>query len=235
MKIHPCAQGSTAWLKLRLGIPTASNFDRIITPGGKPSSSQDGYLRELLAEIIIGQPLEQASMPWMERGNMLEAQAVKYYEFENDVETIPVGFITTDDGRYGASPDRLIGDRGLLEVKCPAPQTHVGYLLFNDASGKYKPQLQGQLLVAEREFNDIVSYHPDMPNALVRVTRDEPFIKALGLELAAFCERLAAKVEVIRERGWLKTEAPAPKEWLTEADAEAILAEFRARDVEQRA
>lgn len=223
MKIHDVPQGSTAWLKLRLGIPTASSFDRIVTPGGKPSTSQDGYLRELLAEVIMGRPVEMIQTSWMERGTDLEAEAVRYYEFERDVETVPVGFITTDDGSYGASPDRLVGEKALLEIKCPKAETHVGYLLFDDVQKKYFPQLQGQLLVTGREYVDIVSYHPDMPTAVSRVTRDDKYIETLERELIAFTGRLQAKVDIVRERGWLKADAPPPKEWITQADVDAII------------
>lgn len=223
MKIHDVRQGSTEWLKLRLGIPTASKFDHIVTPGGKPSSSQDSYLRELLAEVIMGRPIEEIQTSWMERGQLLESKAVEYYEFENDVDTVPVGFITTDDGSYGASPDRLVGENALLEIKCPKPETHVDYLLYSGAAKKYMPQLQGQLLVTGRDYVDIVSYHPDMPTAVSRVHRDEEFIKTLERKLIAFTGRLQAKVEIVRERGWLKADAPPPKEWITQADIEAIL------------
>lgn len=226
MKIHNVIQGSTAWRRLRMGKPTASQFSRIVTPTGKVSTSQDGYLRELVAELIIGRPLEGPKMPWMERGKDLEAEAVAFYEFQNDVETEVIGFITNDGETMGASPDRRVTPTRLLQVKCPNPETHVGYLLFNDVSKEYKPQLQGELYIAEAEINDIISYHPEMPHASVSVKRDDDFIKLLAAELCKFVERLAQKREELDKRGLLAKPVPEVyhgKDFITDEDVERIL------------
>src|SRR2546423_1157985 len=111
MKLFDVQQGSEQWMRLRMGRPTASQCDRIITPGGAPSKSASAYCNELLCEVMLQRPLEGVTMPWMERGKILEAEAVRYYELVKDVETVPVGFVTTDDGRIGGSPDRLVGDK----------------------------------------------------------------------------------------------------------------------------
>jgi hypothetical protein len=117
MKIHTCDQGSPEWMQLRLGIPTSSSFDRIITPKTcKKSAQWDAYKYELIAERCIGHPQEEF-MSWdMQRGKTEEINAVRLYELHNDMDTIPVGFITNDAGTIGASPDRLVGDNGLLEI-----------------------------------------------------------------------------------------------------------------------
>lgn len=222
MIVHNVDQGSSAWLRLRMGIPTASAFDSIITPKGKESAAQDTYLRELLAELVMGHPLAGPSMPWMDRGKALEQEAASFYEFQNEIETVRVGFITNDAKTMGASPDRLVGDKGLLEIKVPKPETHIGYLIFHDVSEKYKPQIQGQLYVAEREWLDIVSYHPEMPPAIVHCVRDEEYIKTLAKQLNQFSERLEALKGDLAERGLLH-EPAVPREFLTDADVEAIL------------
>lgn len=118
---------------------------------------------------------------------MLEASAVEAYEFEADLITSPIGFITTDDGRYGCSPDRLVGEDGLVEIKCPAPQTHLGHLV-DGFSGNYRPQVQGQLLVSERQWADWVSYSPEMPMVRIRAQRDEDYIRGLRAALDEFCD-----------------------------------------------
>lgn len=185
------AQGTTEWKELRAGIPTASQFHRIVTPKGAPSESQDMYLFELLAERLTGEPTFNPSSTWMDRGHELEPEAIRFYCFTREVETEPVGFITNDAGTIGASPDQLVGDDGLLEIKVPKPATHIGYLLKSGAAYKeHRTQAQGQLWISEREFNDLLSYNPGLPPALYRVERDEPFIAKMDKELTAFSQRL---------------------------------------------
>ena len=195
MIVHDVKQGSPEWLKLRAGIPTASEFHQVITPTGKPSGQAKRYCCDLLAERILGEPLEKYVTRAMERGSELESEAMYAYEFERDLDTQAVGFIS-DDGEqfgYGASPDRLVGDDGLLEIKCPGPGVHVGYLLLQPADRNYYPQLQGQLWITGRKWVDIMSYHPDIPRAIVRVERDVPYIKVLASAVTGFSEHLESK------------------------------------------
>lgn len=187
---HDFAQGSPEWHAARLGIPTASNFHRILTPTGRPSASAGAYLHELVAERLLGFPLNTESVDFMERGKALETQAVAWYELQRGLDTEAVGFCTTDDGRAGSSPDRLCGPLGGLEIKCPSPAVHVGYLLAGGISYRYWPQIQGALWITGREWWDTLSFHPDMPQALVRVERDDDYIATLAEAVMAFCERL---------------------------------------------
>jgi hypothetical protein len=196
-------QGTTAWLKLRAGIPTASCFDMILTPKGKPSTSAERYLYELLAERILGRPIVKAVTTWMDRGSQTEAEAVAYYESLRDLDTVKVGFVTNDAGSIGASPDRLVGDDGLLEIKVPKESTHVGYLLNGTVGDTYWPQLQGQLWITERKWVDIMSYSPGMPEAVIRVQRDEAYIEKLAATVTAFSFELEKLAAVSRERGWI--------------------------------
>lgn len=196
-----CEQGSPEWLMARLGIPTASQFDRLITPGGKPSKSADGYMHQLLAEQLLGVPMDDASSGFMERGNILEKRAVAFYELQKECDTEAVGFVTRDDGRAGASPDRFVGKDGLLEIKVPNAANHVGYLLDKEGIG-YRVQVQGQLWIAEREWSDTLSFHPELPPALVRQTRDEAFIKLLAAAVEQFLNAMdEAKVALQKQHG----------------------------------
>jgi hypothetical protein len=206
VKRFDMAQGSAEWRKARLGIPTASSFHRIITPKtAKPSAQAEAYLHELLAELMLGRPLDNISYPWMSRGSDLEEEAASWYEFETDTSTEVVGFCTTDDGRYGASPDRLVGTDGGLELKCPSPAVHVKYLLYpkQGPDAEYRCQIMGQMLVTERKFVDIVSYHPDLPKVIIRVDRDEDYIALMRAALDDFCERLAEGKAELERRGLL--------------------------------
>jgi hypothetical protein len=202
MILHHIEQGSPEWIAVRLGIPTASEFHRIVTPGGKLSSQADDYAHRLIAERLLNRQLDSLEhLEWVSRGKEMEPEAVAAYEFSTNIATGSIGFITTDDGLIGCSPDRLAGENGLLEIKCPAPNTHIGYLLAGPGD-KYKPQVQGQLYVSEREFVDLWSYHPEMPPIRIRTERDDAYIELLATALRQFNERLAMMMETVRARGY---------------------------------
>ena len=195
MKIIHCEQGTDEWRAARLGIPTASRFSEILTPTGKLSTSADKYMLQLLAEWLSGQACDDYQSDWMKRGTELEPEARAYYAFTTEAELSQVGFMTRDDGLVGASPDALIGNDGLAEFKCPAPHTHVRYLLGEKLATQYVPQVQGQLWISEREWCDWVSYHPTMPPCVVRTARDDAYIKALALAVDEFVGKMLAKRE----------------------------------------
>lgn len=199
MIIHDCTQGTTKWLQLRSGIPTASEFSKIITNSGKPSASADPYINTLIAERLLEKPLVEYMSFWMERGSQMEAEAVSYYEFQRDCEVERVGFVTNDEKTIGASPDRFVGEDGLLEIKCPAPDTHISYLLFDPASKKYQQQIQGQLWITERKWVDVLSYYPGLPEALIRVERDEEYMESLAKLVTGFVGQLEERFERIKE------------------------------------
>jgi hypothetical protein len=177
----------------------------------------------LLAERLTGKLTTPYVSLQMERGSRMEAEAVAYYDFQQGVVTERVGFITTDDGRYGASPDRLVGEEGLLEIKVPAPHTHIGYLLGKGADKTYKPQIQGQLLVTGRAWVDVMSYNPEMPPALVRVQRDDGFIRDLAKHLDDFCKVMAGYYAQLRPLMPELEPESAPELFLTAEDCEWAL------------
>jgi len=190
VKIVQVQQGTDAWLKARMGIPTASQFDRILTAKTrKPSASANKYACELLAERVLGQPVDNATTEFMLRGTMMEEDAVRWYEFDRDVECAKVGFVTDDTGRWGCSPDRFVGDDGMLEVKVLSAPNHMGSLLglFDD---EYVSQCQGQLWVTGRAWVDNLFYNPSMPSRVVRFHRDEEHIDAVSVAVESFAERL---------------------------------------------
>lgn len=203
-------QGSDDWLAARLGIPTASEFDKILTPkelGLSKSSAK--YMCRKLAEWIMGAPLEAFVSPWMERGKDLEAEAVRYYEMERDCETKLIGFVTTGAGMIGASPDRLVGADGLLELKCPSLETHVSYMLEPAAMvQEHSMQTQGQLWVcSDRTYCDLMSYSPGFPHVLARVYLREKVKNALALHVPAFVTTmLNCRERLLKEYGELRRE-----------------------------
>jgi hypothetical protein len=189
---HALAQRTPEWFFLRAGRPTASEFHRIVTPTGKLSTQSLDYMHRLLAELMLGRPLEDdLRTPYMDRGTELEDAGISAYEFARDCETQPGGFITDDLGRYGCSPDRLIGDDGDLEMKIPAANTHIGYLLNSAELEKEKgPQVQGRLLIHGRKWVDLVSFHPELPLVVRRVYPNEKYIAILRETLDVFCTTL---------------------------------------------
>lgn len=202
MIIHTVTQGTTEWSHLRAGIPTASAFDKIITPRTrKPSSQRTPYMHSLIAERLMGHPIDDFKSDWMARGKRLEEEAALYYESLNDVTTQVVGHVTNDTRTIGASPDRFVGDDGLLEIKVPKEHTHVGYLLTHEIDADYYPQVQGQMWICARAWADVLSYHPEMPPALIRVRRDEEFIGLLAKMLDDFVNELETKFATLTARG----------------------------------
>jgi len=192
VQIIDCEQGSGEWHRARLGIPTASEFGRIVTPAKLQfAAGRITYAAELLAEWALGESKEFRGTEWVERGEYLEPRALEYYALVEDIEPERVGLCLTDDGSAGASPDWLVGDNGLCECKCPSPAKHLEYLAANVVPRDYVAQVQGQLWVTGREWCDFMSYHEDLPTLLIRVEPRADFQAALSECIPKFCAELA--------------------------------------------
>lgn len=193
-------QGSDAWRKARLGVVTGSAIDGVLTPGKLLPSKSTGYLNQLVAETLIGQPCDDFDgSAWTERGTLMEDEARRWYAFDRDVEIDRVGFITTDDGRVGCSPDGLVGEDGGIEIKCPSLKTFVGYATDHDAlRDAYVGQTQVFLFVTGRKWIDLVAYNPAFNPVVVRVTPDAKYQAALADVLPKFVARIDAAVELLR-------------------------------------
>lgn len=192
MKIFELPHNSTEWFAARLGRATTSRFGEIITPKKRElSASHLPYALCLIHEMKTGEPTEKFEQSyWMERGSLLEAEAGKLYEFETDTNLMRGGFITNDAETLGASPDRRVGNDGFVEIKCPAPWNHLEHLRSKVINPNHMPQVQGQLLIGEREWVDWFSYHPEYQPSRIRTYRDEAFIADLKLRLDEFQEKL---------------------------------------------
>lgn len=202
MKILNVEQGSPEWLRARLGIPTASQVDRLLTPKTLKISSQAGtYRNQLLAEWWCGYPIDWGGQSsFMERGTDMEPEARAWYELQRDVEATQVGFVLRDDGRFGGSPDSLVGEDGGLEIKCPALHTHLGYLLDPEAlTAEYRGQVQAYLYLTGRAWWDLLAYNPELPPVVRRVERDELYIAALDKVLAEFLGELERARAVLEQ------------------------------------
>lgn len=200
MIIADVVQGTPEWQAVRLGIPTASNFDKIITVKGEPSKQREKLMYQLAAERVTGVKEETYQNGAMQRGILLEDDARTAYEFITDNTVERTGVCFKDKKKlFGCSPDGLVGQDGLLEIKCPTSAIHVGYLLGGVLPTDYFQQTQGQLFVTGREWLDFFSYYPGLPPMLVRVTPDAKFSVALRSALDIFCAELDTITERIRQ------------------------------------
>ena len=189
VKIHNVEQGSAEWFSLRMGMPSASRFKDLVTPTGKPSTSITKYSHELLAERLSGSPFESVSTFAMRRGIELEPMAADVFTFQTDLITREVGYVTNDDEKVGCSPDRLVKDIG-LEIKCPNHVTHTQYLLGGELPGEHKAQVQGTMWIMGIEEYWFMSFHPQLPNFICKVCRDDKYIAVLESQVQRLLEML---------------------------------------------
>lgn len=192
MRISPHPQQSVEWMVERAGIVTCSELDQIVTPEFKARTGQmvETYLAKKVAERWTGGPLASLNVFDVEQGQILEEQAVPWYELEFSEIIQRVGLLTTDDGKIGCSPDGLIGEDCGIEIKCPAIHTHVRYLLDGEVPKDYLAQIHGAMLVTGRPMWKFLSYHRRLPALVKAVERDEKIQRRLADAIGAFNARL---------------------------------------------
>lgn len=205
LEIINCEQGSAEWHRARAGVPTASEFDTVMAKGrdGGPSKTRRTYMLTLIGQIATGEVIEGFSNIHTARGHALEPKVRELYAFCSDEPPVPVGFMKR--GKAGASPDSLVGEKGLLEIKTKLPHLQLEVLLADEMPAEHKPQVQGQLWVAEREWVDFCSYWPGLPMFQKRVYRDEAYIKTI----AAAVDRFVEEMQELMHRLQIKPAAPA--------------------------
>ena len=163
-------QRSEDWFALRLGKFTCSMFAKLFM-GKSTDGYNDALMKVAFARITGKSPDEdEYSNKWMDRGTELEPIAIKAYETMTFNKVKPSGFFVYSDW-VGGSPDGVVG-KGGLEVKCPKFNTHMNYLIDGTLPKTYKWQVHGQMLVANMEWVDFFSFHPDLEPLLIRVYRD---------------------------------------------------------------
>lgn len=199
------SQGTPEWYQLRLGKVTASRVADIIRKGksGAVSMSRARYLGELVAERLTGTPTNSFKSSDMEWGNFTEPQARDAYAFYHDAELIEVAFVDHPSIHMaGASPDRLVGRDGLLEVKCPATHTHIATLLGAPIDPDYLTQMQWQMACTGRAWCDWVSFDPRIPDEMrlfvKRVERDDARIRQLEQDVTDFLAEVRLTVDRLR-------------------------------------
>ena len=181
MKIYNFEQRTEEWYNIRKGKMTASNAEIIIANG----KGLETYIYNLMAEYYSSAEKENYINADMQRGIDLEPEARLEFEFYTDLDVQEVGFIEYNEF-IGVSPDGLVGDDGLIEIKCPNDSIYFKLLLSNNIKPEYIAQMQMQMYVTERQYCYFVSYNPNFEKSLYikKINRDEEMIEKLkkGLE-----------------------------------------------------
>ena len=206
MKISDDKQGSDEWKRARAGVITASMFHvaaqklKVGPKKGEPTEAAHDYAFKLALERITGEPIDDGFETWaMVRGRELEDDARAAHEWHAGVVVDQCGFVSTDDGRFGASADGLIGDDGGAEYKCLVSASRLRKaLLFNDTS-EFMFQVQGGMWITGRKWWDFCIYTPFLASigkelTRWRVLRDDNFIEKMEFDLIEF-SKLVDKYE----------------------------------------
>ncbi len=204
MTIHDVKQGELDWFILRAAIPTASEFDNLVTPEFKPrfGETRHTYLCKKAAEWWQGGPLPQINTWSMDQGKILEQEAIPWFEWDQQCEVRRVGFITNDAHSAGCSPDGLIGEDCGIEIKCPFAETQVRYLVGGVVPKDYLAQVHGGMYVTGYPRWKFLSYRRGFPPLLVVVERDEAIIEKIHCAVTAFVQELfVIKQQLIARNG----------------------------------
>ena len=199
-------QRSEEWHMARLGKVTASRVaDLMAKTKSGYSASRANYMAELICERLTGSQADRFTNVAMQWGTDNEDAAKVAYEFISNQTVSLVGFVLHPSiAEFGASPDGLIGDEGLIEIKCPNTATHIETLLSNSVDGKYNTQMQVQMSCTGRKWCDFVSFDPrlpaDMQVFVKRVPRDQTFIDEIEKEVFAFLSEMNAKLDQLKTR-----------------------------------
>lgn len=200
-------QGSAEWRAMRCGKVTASRVADIMRKGrsGAVSLTRERYKGELVAERLTGVVLDGYRSNDMEWGASTEAEACDCYAFRTNLELISVDFVTHPTRPMcGASPDRLVGSDGLLEIKCPATHTHIATLLGAPIEPDYVKQMAWQMECTGRSWCDFVSYDPRMPEDMRmevrRVHRDAALIAEITSAVTEFLAEIDATVAALEAK-----------------------------------
>jgi putative phage-type endonuclease len=196
MIVDNSPQGTPEWLQARATVITASNLTKVMSKGrgSAPSKTRMTYMIEKATEVLTGNPIAgMPPTPAMKRGTEMEPDARQFYTMLSGNSVDETGLIYLNElKRIGASVDGLVGDEGLVEIKCPNLNTHVNYLLAGVMPAEYVKQVQGQLWITGRRWCDFLSYNPDSHKMgfMFHVERDEEFIKTISTAVYAFIGEL---------------------------------------------
>jgi len=200
-------QGSEEWLAARVGKVTASRVHDIIatTRSGGFTSGRKNYMADLVIERLTGQPAPSYQSAAMQYGINMEPSARFAYALATGAEITEMGFIQHPTiAMAGCSPDGLVGDDGLVEIKCPNTATMIEVLLGGKTDPAYASQCHFQMSCTGRQWCDLVTFDNRLPEGMqmhiFRIHRDDKIIAKLDLEVEQFLIDLDATVDLLRKR-----------------------------------
>lgn len=207
MIIVNCEQGSELWFSERCGKITGTRFKSLLA--GENTATYKDLVSNIACEIITGKAEETYSNAIMEAALETEPEARKEYENQFGIEIKQIGFITPDeDHKYadwiGISPDGLTPDNGMIEIKCPLPKTHLGYIEANKLPSDYRPQIQGQLFVTGLDYCDFMSFCEEMKPFIIRVFPDKELFTEFEKRLDALIIQVKNKIEIYNKYDFLQ-------------------------------
>jgi putative phage-type endonuclease len=212
MKVIDCEQNSAEWLAARCGSLGASSIaDMVAKTRTGWGASRFNLAARIVCERLTGTPQESYTNAAMQWGHDTEPQARAMYEFMRDVAVQQVGLVLHPSiNKSHASPDGIVGDDGLIEIKCPNTATHIETLLSDDVDGRYIKQMQWQMACCGRGWCDFVSFDPRLPAEMQmfvqRVARDDEFIAELEREARAFLAEVETTISTLSDK-YLRREA----------------------------
>ena len=196
-------QGSQEWLALRAGKVTASKVSDVMS--AITTAGYRNYLADLVVERLTGNKTESFTNAAMQWGVDQEPLARAEYEVKTGSFVDQIAFVEHPTiVNLGCSPDGLVGDDGLIEIKCPNTATHIDYVMQDKVPTKYIPQIQCQLAVTGRKWCDFVSFDPRLPDGLqiliVRLERDDEYIEKLEARVVKFLDEVNSAVNGLKEK-----------------------------------
>lgn len=200
-------QHSEAWHEARLGRVTGTRFKALMM--GDSTQGYKDLITNLACEIISGMAEESYVSPAMEHGTETEPEARKEYETIFGIEVTQVGFVMPDeDNRFhnwiGVSPDGLLPDSGMIEIKCPLAKTHLEYIETDKLPSEYRYQVQGQLFVTGLDYCDFMSYVQGMKPFIFRVYPDYELFKEFETRLEKLITQVENKIITYNKYEYLK-------------------------------
>ena len=192
---HKVDQNTEEWMDLRKGKFTASSFKDLFM--AKTTKGYQSAIYKVVYERMTGEQPENFTNDYMQRGHELEPLARECYEVETFNEVQEPGFFELNEF-VGASPDGLVNDDGLLEIKCPAYNTMIAYLINPKLPTIYKYQVHGQMWVTGRKWCDFMCYHPKLKPVILRIERDEVIITDIIMKIEESIKEVESIINKIK-------------------------------------
>jgi len=197
--LHQIKQNSEEWLSLRVGKFTASSASDLLM--NKSLKGYNQLLSKIMEERFTGEACESKKFQgnsFTDRGHLFEPIAINDFETKYFYDVVEIGFIESDDHLYGCSPDGMINDNGMIQIKCPIFATQLEYLEKQTVPTNYYKQMQFELFVSEREYNIFYSYHPKLKEVYIKLERDEEMIEKIRQRIEEATDYIDGEIERIR-------------------------------------